>query len=84
LVESAGLELAEGGERTLAVGGNMVMARFAVARLSAAGLTWEAPVGFCDPWPYVWGLLGQGSFFRRFTVTFRAADYEFEVDSNES
>jgi hypothetical protein len=40
---------------------------------------WEAEVAFCHPWPYAWGLLGQRSFFRYFTVTFRAADFELEV-----
>lgn len=48
--------------------------------LSAANYTWEAEVGFCDPWPYGWGLLGQASFFRYFTVTFRAVDLEFDVE----
>ncbi|MGI9033259.1 MAG: hypothetical protein ACR2HY_06185 [Acidimicrobiales bacterium] len=32
-------------------------------------------------WPYVWGLLGHLSFFRYFTVTFRAVDFEFEVQA---
>ena len=40
---------------------------------------WEAEVGFCAPWPYGWGLLGQQSFFRFFTVTFRAVDFALEV-----
>ena len=31
--------------------------------------SWEAEVGFCDPWPRGWGLLGQLSFFRYFVVT---------------
>jgi hypothetical protein len=44
------------------------------------GSRWEAPVGFCDPWPYGWGFLGQQSFFRFFVVTFRAADWELKVE----
>ena len=41
-------------------------------------------MGFCDPWPYGWGLFGQQSFFRYFTVAFRAADFVFEVEPIES
>ena len=35
------------------------------------------------PWPYSWALLGHTAFFRYFTVTFRAADFEFEVQPNK-
>lgn len=45
---------------------------------------WECEVGSATPWPYAWGLLGQVSFFRFFTVTFRVADFEFEVTANQS
>lgn len=48
--------------------------------LSVGGHSWEADVGFCDPWPYSWGLLGHLSFFRFFTVVFRAVDLEFELE----
>lgn len=70
------------GEATLAlwVGGGLTAARFAKVRLGLGDHAWEAPVGFCDPWPYGWGLLGQQSFFRFFVVTFRAADWELEVE----
>lgn len=61
------------------VGGASTRARFAIVRLSAAGRTWEAEVGFCTPWPYSWGLLGHASFFRYFTVMFQAADGLFEL-----
>lgn len=37
-------------------------------------------VGFCDPWPRGWGLLGQLSFFRYHVVTLRAGDFELEVE----
>jgi hypothetical protein len=84
LVDVAGVDLSGADEARLAVGGTAVTARFAATRLSVTELTWEALVGFCDPWPYAWGLLGQESFFRWFTVTFRAADYEFEVRPNGS
>ena len=78
----AGLDLAGAEERVFGVGGAQVRARLTVIRMAAAGLTWEAEVGFCDVWPYAWGLLGHESFFRWFTVTFRAADFEFELEPN--
>jgi hypothetical protein len=61
------------------IGGGSTRARFATVRLAADRYAWDAEVGFCDPWPYSWGLLGHASFFRYFTVTFRAADGEFEL-----
>jgi hypothetical protein len=79
IADAAGVDLSSAEVRRLSVAGTVTEARFRPAGLSAAGHTWEAPLGFCDPWPYAWGLLGQLSFFRHFTVTFRAADFEFEV-----
>jgi hypothetical protein len=76
----AGIDLSGGDVRYLSVGGSSVEARFVAVRMTAAGLTWDAPVGFCDAWPYAWGLLGHDSFFRWFTVTFRAMDLEFEIE----
>jgi hypothetical protein len=75
----AGVDLTGIAEEPLGAGGSTTTARFVTVSLSAADLVWEAEVGFCDPWPYAWGLLGHDSFFRWFTVTFRAADYEFEL-----
>lgn len=79
LAGGAGLDLAGAERRSLAVAATASEAWFVTTRLTAAGHVWEAEVGFCDPWPYSWGLLGQRSFFRYFTVTFRAADRHFEV-----
>ena len=52
VAREAGLELGEGEDRNLRLGGGAVTARFARAQLTAAGQQWEAPVGFCEPWPY--------------------------------
>lgn len=82
VASAAGVGLDDAEVRRFAVGGATVDARFAVVRLAVGGHSWEAPVGFCDPWPYGWGLLGQAGFFRFFTVTFRAADWELEVEPN--
>jgi hypothetical protein len=76
---AAGIELGNLPRRRLAVAARSTQARFAPTTLAIGDHTWEAEVGFCDPWPYAWGLLGQQSFFRFFTVTFRTADFELEV-----
>lgn len=80
VAEVVGVDLTNAADRALALGGDSTTAQFTTVALSAADLAWEAPVGFCDPWPYAWGLLGHHSFFRWFTVTFRAADHEFELE----
>ena len=69
--EVAAVDLSGATDRHIGLGGASTTARFAAVTLSTAGLTWEASVGFCDPWPYAWGLLGHHSFFRWFTITFR-------------
>ena len=80
LADTAGIALG-GAEwsRSLAVAAATVDAAFVTTQLSVGGHRWEAEVGFCDPWPYSWGLLGQQSFFGYFTVVFRTVDFEFEV-----
>lgn len=80
LADAAAIDLSGAPRRSLAVATSATEASLVVARMSGGGHTWEAEIGFCDPWPFSWGLLGQRSFFRFFTVTFRAADLEFEVE----
>ncbi len=75
----SGVDLDHARPSAFGVGGRSTLARFATVRLLAGDYAWEAEVGFCDPWPYSWGLLGHSCFFRYFTVTFRAADAEFEL-----
>jgi len=79
IADAAGLGLQGAEVRRLSVAGTVTQAWFWPVVLTAVDRAWEALVGFCDPWPYSWGLLGQPSFFRYFTVTFRAADLEFEI-----
>jgi hypothetical protein len=81
---SGGIELESVKPKKLAVAARQTRATFVTTRLTAAGHTWEADVGFCDPWPYSWGLLGQLSFFRFFIVTFRAADFELQLEPIDS
>lgn len=79
LGEAAGIDLAGADRRSLAVATAATEAAFVTTRLTAAGHIWESEVAFCEPWPYSWGLLGHQSFFRYFTVTFRAVDFEVEL-----
>jgi hypothetical protein len=79
IADVADVDVSHGPPRRLGVGGTTISARFTTVALSVDVLAWEATVGFCDPWPYAWGVLGHDSFFRWFTVTFRAADGEFEL-----
>lgn len=81
LADSAGLDLSGADHRSLAVAAGSTDAAFVTTALSVADASWEAEVGFCDPWIYSWGILGQSSFLRYFVVTFRAADFEFEVEA---
>ena len=55
-------------------------ARHARAALTIAGHRYDAPVAFCDPWPFPFSLLGQEGFLRYFRVTPCAAEYWLEVE----
>lgn len=84
LASAAGVDLRSTSPRRLAVGGHATTALFTTVHLATEALEWDADVGFCEPWTASWGLLGHHSFFRWFTVTFRAADYEFELEPVEA
>lgn len=75
----AGIDCTGAPEIRLGVGGSAAVARMVPTLLTVGEHSWEAEVGFCDPWPRSWGLLGQRSFFRYFVVTFRTADFELEL-----
>jgi hypothetical protein len=79
VADAAGVDLRTGESLALGVAATGTTARFVTTQLAIGDHAWEAEVGFCDPWPYGWGLLGQRSFFRFFTVTSRTADFELEV-----
>lgn len=52
-----------------------VMARVGLAVTDGADrFSWDAPVWFCDPWPYPFGLAGLEGFLHHFVVTVRAYD----------
>lgn len=79
LAEAAGIDLVDAPESDLAVGGLLTTARHARADLTIAGVRYDAPVSFCDPWPFAFHLLGQEGFLRYFRVEVCAADGWLEV-----
>ncbi len=80
VADLAGIDCADAATRTLSIGGSGTHAQLLATRLTIGEHSWEAEVGFCDPWPRAWGLLGQLAFFRYFVVTFRAADFQLEIE----
>jgi hypothetical protein len=79
VAEAAGISLAGADEERFGLGGFEATGRRADVQLSVAGVTWEAPVWFCDPWPLAFHLLGLEGFFRWFDVRIRAAHYRVDV-----
>jgi hypothetical protein len=48
----------------------------------ASEFSWDAPVWFCDPWPYPFGLAGLEGFLHHFIVTIRAYDGYLDIEPN--
>jgi hypothetical protein len=71
--ELAGVDLTNTVTETLAVGGGQTVGAFAPVTLTLTDGTdehsWDAPVWFCDPWPYAFGLAGLEGFLHHFRVT---------------
>lgn len=76
LASLAGIELDDALTEPLTVGG--VRTTGALARVTLAMTdgaheeSWEAPVWFCDPWPFAFGLAGLEGFLHYFRVTISA------------
>jgi hypothetical protein len=83
LADAAGIELADAPAETIVVGGVHATARHARARIGVAGTSYDAPVAFCDPWPFGFGLLGQEGFLRFFRVTLCARDLWLDVEPED-
>ncbi|MBL8778911.1 MAG: hypothetical protein JNK12_23475 [Acidimicrobiales bacterium] len=79
VADEAGLDLEDLRPEAIAVGGQHLLARTATLRLEIGPIAWEAPISFCEPWPWPYHLLGQEGFFRWFDVTIRAADRELDL-----
>ncbi len=78
--EATGVDLEGTPETTLHIGGVTTTARHARANLTIAGVRYDAPVSFCDPWPFAFNLLGQEGFLRFFRLTVCAAKGWLEVE----
>ena len=79
VAEDIGLDIRDLEPEAIGVGGQHLLARTATVSLRIGEAEWEAPVSFCEPWPWAYQLLGQEGFFRWFEVGIRAADRELEV-----
>lgn len=80
LAEATGIDLTGAPEGDLAIGGVRTRARHARADLTIAGVRYDAPVSFCDPWPFAFHLLGQEGFLRHFRIEICAAESWLEVE----
>jgi hypothetical protein len=73
LAELAGIDLSDAPRERFAVGGQVVEGAAArvTLRMKAGDeeQAWDAPVWFCEPWPFGFQLLGLDGFFRHFRVT---------------
>jgi hypothetical protein len=80
LAEATGIDLASAPTSTVVVGGLTATAHHARADLTIAGERYDAPVSFCDPWPFAFNLLGQEGFLRFFRLTISAAESWLEIE----
>lgn len=80
LATATGVELAGTPESDVVVGGVHTRARHTRVDLTVAGVRYDAPVTFCDPWPFAFNLLGQEGFLRFFRVEVCAAEGWLSVE----
>jgi hypothetical protein len=82
VADFVGLDLATTEPERIAVGGIITEARTVPCSLQLGQFAWEAPVAFCDPWPFDFQILGQLGFLRWFRIVIDAADETFDVTPN--
>jgi hypothetical protein len=80
LAQAAGIDLSGAPETPIVVGGIQSTARDARCDLTVAGVRYDAPVSFCEPWPLGFHLLGQEGFLRFFRLIVCAAEYWLDVE----
>ena len=83
LADAVGIDLAGAPETDIALAGGVTRARQARCDLTIAGRRYDAPVSFCEPWPFAFHLLGQEGFLRFFRITICAAEYWLELEPEE-
>lgn len=79
VADMAGIDLEGLPFESLGVGGRSVIARTATVGLRVGETRWEAPVSFCEPWPWDFHLAGQEGFLRWFRVVIDAAERRLEL-----
>lgn len=80
LAEATGVQLEGAPENELYIGGVRTTAKHARCDLTIAQVRYDAPVSFCDPWPFAFNLLGQEGFLRFFRVELCAAEGWLEIE----
>jgi hypothetical protein len=80
LADATGVDLTGVPESKVAVAGVITVAHHARAALTIAGVRYDAPVSFCDPWPFAFNLLGQEGFLRYFQIVLRASEGWLEIE----
>lgn len=83
LAEAAGIDLAGAPREHVVIGGVTTTAHHSRAELTVAGTRYDAPVTFCDPWPFAFNLLGQEGFLRVFRVTVCAKEYWLDLEPED-
>ena len=79
VADDIGIDLTGIEPEAIGLGGQHLLARTATVALRIGDMEWEAPVSFCEPWPWSYQLLGQEGFSRWLEVIVRAADRELEL-----
>lgn len=80
LAQATGIDLGGLPAARVVVGGLQTLAYSTRADLTVAGTRYDAPVTFCDPWPFAFNLLGQDGFLRYFRLTLCAAELWLELE----
>ena len=83
LAEATGIDLRGAPASTIAVGGVTTTGWDARADLTIAGVRYDAPVTFCDPWPFAFNLLGQEGFLRFFRLEISAVQSWLEIEPED-
>lgn len=82
VARAAGIDLSGVTTASIGVGGRPTIASTVTVGLRLGDVSWEAPVSFCDPWPWDFNLIGQEGFLRWFRVAIDAADRRLELEPN--
>jgi hypothetical protein len=82
--ELAGIDLTDTITERLVVGATATVGAFARVTLTLTDgtheHTWDAPVWFCEPWPFAFGLAGLEGFLQHFRVTVSGYHEYLEVE----